>query len=186
MYTNIYLGYAKISVEQIISNHSEVHGAGELDLLPISVKDSNWLKNDPNKIIKNIRENYLEKYKKISNKKYITDKLPDNFKIYRFYFNSLPEAKIIHLERNPMAVCWSNYKSNFDKAGMSFSLKQQTMAQYYMYYLDLMNFWKKKYPNKIIHINYENFVNDEKTNIKNLFQHLGLNWEDHLFDFDKN
>ena len=26
-------------VEQIISNHSEVHGAGELDLLPISVKD---------------------------------------------------------------------------------------------------------------------------------------------------
>ena len=53
--------------------------------------------------------------------------------------------KIIHLERNPMAVCWSNYKSHFDKAGMGFSLKQQTMAQYYMYYLDLMNFWKKKF-----------------------------------------
>ena len=29
-------------IEQIISNHSEVHGAGELDLLPISVKNSDW------------------------------------------------------------------------------------------------------------------------------------------------
>ena len=174
-------------IEQIISNHSKVFGAGELNILPGIIESLDWAnENDPKKIIKNIRENYLENIKKISNKNYFTDKLIDNFKYIGFIINSLPEAKIIHLERNPMAVCWSNYKSHFDKAGMGFSLKQQTMAQYYMYYLDLMNFWKKKYPNNIIHINYENFVNDEKTNIKNLFQHIGLNWEDHLFDFEKN
>ena len=174
-------------IEQIISNHSKVYGAGELNILPGIIENLDWAnENDPKKIIKNVRESYLENIKKISNRNYFTDKLTDNFKYIGFIINSLPEAKIIHLERNPMAVCWSNYKSHFDKAGMGFSLKQQTMAQYYMYYLDLMNFWKKKYPNNIIHINYENFVNDEKTNIKNLFQNLGLNWEDHLFDFEKN
>ena len=48
-------------VEQIISNHSEVHGAGELDLLPISVKDSKWQNfDDFSMVINNIRSSYFK------------------------------------------------------------------------------------------------------------------------------
>ena len=51
-------------IEQIISNHSEVHGAGELDLLPISVKNSNWQNSDDfEKTLNKIRKEYLEKKK---------------------------------------------------------------------------------------------------------------------------
>ena len=28
---------------------------------------------------------------------------------------AIPEAKIIHVHRNPKAVCWSNFKQNFRK-----------------------------------------------------------------------
>ena len=45
------------------------------------------------------------------------------------------------------------------------------------------NYDNDKRQNILLH---HHFVNDEKTNIKNLFQHIGLNWEDHLFDFEKN
>ena len=74
----------------------------------------------------------MEELKKISNKKYITDKLPGNFKRIGFILNAFPEAKIIHLKRNPMAqyyVCWSNYKSNFNSPGMSFTLNQELIQK---------------------------------------------------------
>ena len=174
-------------VEQIISNHSEVHGAGELDLFPISVKDSNWQNfSDFSSVVTNIRVSYLEKLKKISSKKYITDKLPGNFKRIGFILNAFPEAKIVHLERNPMAVCWSNYKSNFNSPGMSFTLNQELIVEYYLLYKDLMQFWETKYPKKIINLNYESLVENYKEEVKKLFSNLNLKWEKQLFDFHKN
>ena len=174
-------------VEQIISNHSEVHGAGELDLFPISVKDSKWQNfSDFSSVVTNIRVSYLEKLKKISTKKYITDKLPGNFKRIGFILNAFPEAKIVHLERNPMAVCWSNYKSNFNSPGMSFTLNQELIVEYYLLYKDLMQFWETKYPKKIINLNYESLVENYKEEVKKLFSNLNLKWEKQLFDFHKN
>ena len=174
-------------IEQIISNHSEVHGAGELDLLPITVKNSDWKNsNDFEETLQKVRKNYLEKISLLSNKNYITDKLPGNFKRIGFILNAIPDSKIIHLERNPMAICWSNYKSNFNSTGMAFTLNQEFTAMYYLLYRDLMKFWKEKYSEKIINVNYENFVENFEEEIKKLFDQLNLKWEKQLYDFHKN
>ena len=97
-----------------MSNHSNVHGGGELDILPLTIENSNWQKKDNIETISIIRNEYLKKISKISNKKFVTDKLPENFKWIGFILNAIPESKILHLERNPMATCWSIYKSNFN------------------------------------------------------------------------
>ena len=174
-------------IEQIISNHSEVHGAGELDLLPITVKNSDWKNsNDFEETLQKVRKNYLEKIFLLSNKNYITDKLPGNFKRIGFILNAIPDSKIIHLERNPMAICWSNYKSNFNSTGMAFTLNQEFTAMYYLLYRDLMKFWKEKYSEKIINVNYESFVENFEEEIKKLFDQLNLKWEKQLYDFHKN
>ena len=174
-------------IEQIISNHSEVHGAGELDLLPITVKNSDWKNsNDFEETLQKVRKNYLEKISLLSNKNYITDKLPGNFKRIGFILNAIPDSKIIHLERNPMAICWSNYKSNFNSTGMAFTLNQEFTAMYYLLYRDLMKFWKEKYSEKIINVNYESFVENFEEEIKKLFDKLNLKWEKQLYDFHKN
>ncbi len=174
-------------IEQIVSNHSEVHGAGELDILPISVKNSNWQNSDDfEKTLNKIRKEYLEKICLISKKKYVTDKLPGNFKRIGFILNAFPDCKIIHLERNPMAICWSNYKSNFNSTGMGFTLSQEYTAEYYLLYKDLMKFWHERYPEKIINVNYENFVENFEEEVKKLFVKLNLNWEKQLYDFHKN
>ena len=52
-------------------------------------------------------------------KKYITDKLPGNFKRIGFILNAFPNSKIIHLQRNPMAICWSIYKAEFNNPDMA-------------------------------------------------------------------
>jgi len=174
-------------IEQIISNHSEVYGGGELHILSSIIDNSKWEnQNNFEKIIQEIRSNYMFKLSKISNNKFITDKLPGNFKWIGFIINALPEAKILHIERNPMAVCWSNYKSNFNNTGMGFTHKQEYVAEYYILYKDLMNYWKKKFSNKIININYENFVQDYENEVRQLFKKLNLKWENQLFDFHKN
>ena len=174
-------------IEQIVSNHSYVYGAGELDILPLAIENSKWKKNDNfSDTIKIIRNEYLTKINKLSKKKFITDKLPGNFKWIGFIINAIPESKILHLERNPMAICWSIYKSYFNNPDMAFTYKQEYIAEFYILYKDLMNFWKKKYPNKFINIIYEEFVEDYENNIKKIFLKLELNWENHLLEFYKN
>ena len=174
-------------IEQIISNHSSVYGGGELDILPLVVENSSWKKNQ-NFVdtIKFIRNEYFSKISKISEKKFITDKLPGNFKWIGFILNAMPESKILHLERNPMAICWSIYKSEFNNPDMAFTYSQEYIAEYYILYRDLMNFWKNKYPSQFINISYERFVEDYQNNIKKIFQKLDLEWEDHLLEFYKN
>ena len=174
-------------IEQIVSNHSSVYGGGELNTLPLAIENSNW-ENNENFIetLKLISNEYLFKISKFSEKKFITDKLPGNFKWIGFILNSMPESKILHLERNPMAICWSIYKSEFSNPDMAFTYKQEYIAQFYLLYKDLMNFWKNKYPNQFINIVYEEFVEDYGNNIKKIFQKLDLEWEDHLLEFYKN
>ena len=174
-------------IEQILSSHSKIHGAGELDFLPkiidkLGIKKPNNLKS----YFSEIRNSYYNQIKRISDDHYIIDKLPVNYRWVGFIINAFPESKIIHIERNPMAVCWSNYKTSFVDYGMDFNLSQQDIAKYYSLYLDLMNFWKSKYKKNIFDVNYENFVNDFENNSKKILNFLDLKWEDQIKNYDKN
>ena len=174
-------------IEQILSSHSQIYGAGELDFLP-KIIDNLGIKKpqNPKSFFTEIRNSYNDQIKSISADNYIIDKLPVNYKWIGFIINAFPESKIIHIERNPMAVCWSNYKTSFIDSGMDFNLSQQDIAKYYSLYLDTINFWKSKYAKKIFDVNYENFVNDFETNSKKILNFLDLNWEDQIKNYDKN
>ena len=174
-------------IEQILSSHSQIHGAGELDFLP-KIIDKLGIQKPQNLegFFTQIRNSYYEQIVKISNNHYIIDKLPVNYRWVGFIMNAFPEAKIIHIERNAMAVCWSNYKTSFIDSGMDFNLSQQDIAKYYSLYFDLMNFWKSKYKSNILNIDYENFVNDFVNNSGEIINFLDLKWEDQIKNFDKN
>ena len=150
-------------------------------------KSANRLEIEKNEIISDgSRSQYSEQIVKLSNNKYIIDKLPLNFKWIGFIIKAFPEAKIIHLERNAMAVCWSNYKINFRDSGMDIALSQKDIAEYYTLYDDLMKFWYEKFNAKIININYEKFVSNYEKEAKNLIDKLSLNWEENLKNYNKN
>ncbi len=102
-------------VEQILASHSQVYGAGELALLRQSVDTIEWnstqLSSDQ---IQSIRMSYFSGLTKIeASERYITDKMPSNFRWIGFIFAAIPEAKIIHVKRDACATCWSNYKLYF-------------------------------------------------------------------------
>ena len=173
-------------LEQILASHSKIYGAGELNFLQ-KVIDNLGLDKPKNfsNYFKTIRNYYIDQINKISDKPYIIDKLPLNFKWIGFIINSIPEAKIIHINRNPMAVCWSNYKTLFTDKGMDFTLSQDSITEYYTLYVDLMNYWTVKYNKKFIHVNYEEFVQNFEKNTATLLNYLNLEWEDRIKDYSK-
>ena len=173
-------------LEQILSTHSNIYGAGELNYLQKIIDKSGLEKpNNPQNYFNEIRKYYYDQISKISNSEFIIDKLPSNFRWIGFIIKAFPEAKIIHIKRNPMAVCWSNYKNFFLDNGLDFNLNQSDVAQYYSMYLNLMDFWTAKYKNNIIDIQYEIFVKNFEANTKKILDYLNLQWEDQLLQYQK-
>ena len=179
-------------VEQIISSHKEVHGAGELlnfrnIITPIldnhlSENRKTFLQED----LLSIRQEYLDSLDSLNTEeKIITDKMPMNFRLLGFILSSIPEAKIVHLKRDPIATCWSNYNHYFT-AGNGFSFDQEDLAKFYNLYLEIMDLWHKLFPNKIYDLCYEDLTMNQEKETRNLLKYCDLKWDKNCLDFHKN
>ena len=175
-------------VHQIVSNHKQVYGAGELTKLNKFVTP--YLKDSENKEITksnlmSIRENYTNELLSLNvTESIIVDKMPLNFRYIGFILTAFPESKIIHMNRDPMAVCWSIYKYFFP--GNTYSYNQKDIAAYYCLYEDLMGFWKKKFPNKIYDLYYEELTINQKFETQELLKYCGLEWDENCLNFHNN
>tara|TARA_B100000787_G_scaffold83298_1_gene61324 strand:+ start:155 stop:1819 length:1665 start_codon:yes stop_codon:yes gene_type:complete len=179
-------------VEQIISSHNEVYGAGELDFLAKIVapglKESINNKNFfTEKAILSIREKYLKSLSSLNtSESFITDKMPLNFRFIGFILSAFPEAKIIHLNRDAMATCWSIYKHYFKSNGNGYAHNFKDLAAYYSLYKDLMVFWNDLYPNKIFDISYEDLTINQEDETRKLLKYCELDWDENCLDFHTN
>ena len=175
-------------VEQIISSHSKITGLGELPFVsqfgyPIA---TGILKCSEESIL-NFRSSYLEKLKSLTNGNLlITDKMPQNFLYTGLIAASFPEAQILHVKRNPAAVCWANYKQWFRSKDLGYSYSIDDIIKYHRMYEDLMKFWNKLLKNRIYEINYEDLTVNHEVEIKKLIKHLGLTWEESCLYPEKN
>ena len=175
-------------VHQIVSNHQRVYGAGELTKLNKFVTP--YLKDSKNKEITekdliSIRENYTNELLSLNApESIIVDKMPLNFRYIGFILTAFPDSKIIHMNRDSMAVCWSIYKYFFP--GNAYSYDQKDIAAYFLLYKDLMNFWKKKFPNQIYDLYYEKLTINQKIETQKLLKHCDLEWDENCLNFHKN
>ena len=135
----------------------------------------------------NVRKAYLNKLHKVSDgKPYVTDKMPQNFLHIGIIAQALPEAKIIHVKRDPAATCWSNFKHYFDGNGLGYSYKLSDTVFYFEMYRELMSIWEKHYKGKIFNIDYDRLTIFQEYETKNLIAYLELDWEDACLSPEKN
>ena len=183
-------------IEQILSSHKEILGAGELNFLNESISKNLMVdkKIEKKKFIENINveENNIQRTYNEQldlwkiNSDYITDKAPLNFRWIGFIKIFFPHAKVIHCFREPKDNCLSLYKNNFVSSSLNWAYSQKEIANYYNQYLDLMSFWKEKIPNFIYDVKYENIVNNGEHEIKKLINFCSLDWDSSCLNHDKN
>ena len=183
-------------VEQIIASHNKVNGAGELVYLQNAIKNNFFddLNINKQKIVdeglteKNSLEfeytNSLNLHNFRANK--ITDKAPQNFRWIGFMKIFFPKCKIIHCFRNPKDNCLSLFKNSFASRDMEWAHDQKDIAEYYNLYSKIMEFWKKKLPDSIYNVKYENIVNNSEVEIKKLIKFCNLQWDSNCLNFHKN
>jgi tetratricopeptide (TPR) repeat protein len=166
-------------VEQIVSSHSEVAGAGELTYVERFGQSIAKGVIGPNtEIILDFRQRYIEALKKRSDaRSIVTDKLPQNFLYIGLIFSAFPDAKVIHVNRDPAATCWSNYKHYFAAKDLGYSYNLDDVVTYFGLYKDLMQFWNTYYGDRIFDLNYDNLTINQEDETRKLIQHLGLEWE---------
>jgi len=183
-------------VEQIISSHKKVYGAGELIYLTNIINEEffedekikkNKIIDSQNNAISHLNKKYfdnLDLHKFSEN--VITDKAPQNFKWIGFIKIFFPNSKIIHCNRDPKDNCLSIYKNFFPAKEMNWCYNQNDIATYYKNYKNLMSFWQFKMPEFIYNINYEKLVSDKSNEINKLLNFCELETDENCFNHHKN
>jgi tetratricopeptide (TPR) repeat protein len=175
-------------IEQILSSHSKVYGAGELDLLEQGVSKFGLLEGSlTENHLNQLRADYLQGLKSLeSTEPFVVDKMPLNFRWLGFVKSSFPNAKIICVNRDARANCWSIFKHNFSHDGNSYAHSLSDICNYYRMHVGLMKHWECIYADSIFQLNYESLTENQEFVTRKLLDYVELDWEEQCLEFYKN
>ena len=112
--------------------------------------------------------------------------MPSNFRYIGLIRAAFPEAKIIHVHRDPKATCWSNYMNYFSVNSHGYCYDLRTTVDYYLMYKNLMDFWNIHYQSCIYNLDYECLVQNANQEIEKLLNYLCIKMEKACLNFHKN
>jgi len=181
-------------IERIITSHSDVHSAGELQQFPLAMRRlgnpqtpqrfSAELFASVNDIDgRSLAIKYMQTTGRMAGKlPRFVDKLPSNYLNIPLILKALPNAKIVHLVRDPMDSCFSSFKQLFANAYLH-SYDQQEMARHHIRYRKIMQTWRERFPGRFFDISYEETARDLEPNARALIDYLELPWQDECLNF---
>jgi len=183
-------------VEQILSAHTEVFAAGELDYMFSMARELfmdeaihyhfRALETYPVERFETIGRAYLDRIGRLQGQaRYITDKMPFNMMMLGLIRIALPHAKIIHCVRDAKDTCLSIYKQNFTTQNYRFAYDLRTIGQFYKQYQKLMEHWQRVLPDMIYDISYEALTQDPEREIRKLLSACGLEFQSACLNFEK-
>lgn len=183
-------------IEQILSSHNSIYGAGELPFLDDIIQEACQKSHQPFHIwaaqvsdqeLVTLGETYMDRVWQLApDKKMIIDKMPANCFYMGMIYRLLPTAKIIHAIRDPMDSCFSCFTHLF-KSGMSFTYDLTTLGHYYTLYAKAMQHWYSVLPKTaVFNVPYEEMITNHEKLSKQLIDYLGLAWDPNCLKFYNN
>jgi hypothetical protein len=186
-------------VERILGSHSTVYSAGELNDFSQGLVDAVTAATGSRSIQRQelvagsakidfeaLGREYLRRTRPATGSTpHFTDKMPLNYLYCGIIRRALPNARIVHLTRHPLAVCYAMYKTLF-KDGYPFSYDLSEIGRYYVSYRKLMDHWHATLPGVIHDLSYEKLVSDQVGETRRLLEFCGLEWEEACLAFHHN
>lgn len=187
-------------VERILSSHTAVLSAGELQDFGLAVKeltattgskvlDIDTLAAASDLDFQVLGQAYLDRSRVITgSKERFIDKLPFNFFYIDLIRRALPNAKIICMMRHPVDTCLGNYRALFSLASpyyrYAFQLKHT--AGFYAAFHQLALFWQQQNLANFRLQSYEDLVQNPKQQITELLGFCDLGWQEACLHSEQN
>jgi hypothetical protein len=175
-------------LERILGNHSMVTAAGELadfsrqwrwvaDVHGHRLVDQTMVEGAGQLDFSEVGRRYLEQTQwRAQGRPYYVDKLPPNFMLAGFIRRALPQARFLHMCRDPMDLCFSNYRALFGDA-FAYSYDLDALAAHHRRYRKLMRHWHEVMPGAIHDVAYAELVHDTESKARALLEFCGLPFE---------
>ncbi len=184
-------------LEQILASCQDVHGGGELRFIseiaeetfrgpqarafPLTVPDL------PPEKLADMGRQYMERAWSLAPQAAVlVDKMPENFFYVGLIRLMLPQAKIIHIMRDPMDSCLSCYGLLFDGDKQAFSYDLEMLGRYYTRYAHVMAHWHAVLPDTILALRYEDLVQNTAAEARRVLDYIGLPWDERCLEFHRN
>ena len=185
-------------VERILGSHADVVSLGELVDFPAEMTalaervyvstastEPDFLRASLQMDFTELGRNYLKAVQPLAaGRKHFVDKLPFNFRYCGLIHQALPNAKIVHLTRDPLDTCYAVYKTLFINA-YHYAYQLDELAQFYIAYRQTMAHWHAVMPGVICDVSYEDLVADPPAQCRRLLEWCGLPWQDDVLDFHR-
>ena len=177
--------------DRIISSHSDVTSAGEphafaaelVRLCQSQQPDRDIIAASLQLDMKDLGDAYLHNIRRwVPDSPRFIDKLPLNYHYCGLIDRALPNAKIVHLKRDPMDACYAIYKAHFKNA-YPFSYDLDKLATYYIAYRKLVAHWEETLGDRVLHVYYEDLVDDQESESRRIIDFLDLEWQPAILDF---
>lgn len=184
-------------LDRLLDNHPDVVSTGERTDFPRQLRwaanlHGNELVDD--ELLERLQDidyaqlgrRYLEQTQwRAADSPYYVDKLPPNFMLLGLIHRALPQAPILHMVRDPMDVCFSNYRVLFGNSYL-YSYRMDTLATHYMRYRQLMRHWHQSMLDVILDVDYEKLVTRPEETLSTVFAHCGLRQVSGCSDLTRN
>jgi tetratricopeptide (TPR) repeat protein len=179
--------------EQIVASHPQVHGAGELTLL-LDVIGSGASDPFPDSVRGLSRDRaarmgaaYAQRLRDAApDALRITDKMPANYLAVGLIHVLLPNAKIIHVQRDPVDTCLSCFTRLF-ATGQEWSYDLVELGRHYVNYTKIMNHWREVLPSDaFLEVRYEDVVGNLESEARRIVAYCGLEWDEACLAFHQN
>lgn len=159
--------------EQILSSHRDVAGAGER-----LYWSRNWPRAGSDGPTALGREFVRDIRQFGPNSKRITDKMPGNYMFAGLIHQALPNAKIIHIRRNPADTCmsiWATPNHTPQEGGHD----KGNIVTVYREYQRLMKHWRRCIPDdRLLEVDYEDLVAHPEPVIRRMLSFCELEWDE--------
>lgn len=188
-------------VERVLTGHSRVQGAGELQNFSVALKRASG-STSPSvldlDVVERTRggldwtrlgEDYLASTRPGTGATpHFVDKLPHNFLYAGYIAAALPNARIICLRRNPMDSVLGNFRQLFAPGSpmYAYSFDLMDTARYYLLFDRIMRQWQERLPGRILEVSYEALVDDFEGGARRMLDFCGLPWEEACLRFEDN
>lgn len=180
-------------VEQILSAHAQVEGAGEIGDLGAVLSEestrlrsclSDWAPKATAGDWARLGNAYLERTARWRGAKPISiDKGLDNWRYLGAARAMLPGARFIHCRRDPVETCWSCFKHVFKGEQLPFSYDFDELAAYWHDAERMVRFWQTRYPGLIHECVHEDLVRLPQARIMDLLKCCRLPFDEACLRF---